>query len=95
MRLPWKKGPTAPYLDGLRRYRVAYRTRKDEWDEWTPNAIEMVVHNPHEARARVIGFISKAHRIQVEVMRVQEIAAEAPIQTGRSVEVVSEEEPQR
>ncbi len=87
---PWTKGPTAPYLDGLKRYRVHYRTRPDEWAEWAPGAIEMVMKDKDAAKKRAYRTVTQYHpALQMEVNRVEEVSAEAPIQTGRKVETVS------
>jgi len=90
---PWadkvfKSGPTIPLLDA-KRYRVKYRTRPRGlvgWKEWT---MEMVTRTPEECRRRVIRTVARRD-MEVEVMRVEEISAEQPIQTGRTVKTVSE-----
>ncbi len=89
---PWTTGPTAPYLDN-KRFRVHYRTRPGEWAEWATGAIEMVMKDEGAAKKRAIQTVTQYHReLQMEVTRVVEVSAEAPIQTGREVKTVSESE---
>ena len=93
---PWadkvfSSGPSVKFMDGIRRYRVTYRTRERGtlgWKEW---ALEMVTRTPEECRRRVIRTVSRP-TVEVEVMLVKEVSAEQPIQTGRSVKTVSEKE---
>ena len=85
----FKKGPSARYLDDIKRYRVHYRTRPwGEQAEWTKHAIEMTVRSEQDARLRTIKQCRE--RVEVEVTRVEFVSAEAPIQTGQSVQTVSQ-----
>ena len=91
----FKTGPSAPFLDGIRRYRVTYRTRPwdeplDKWKEW---AIEMTVRDVEHAKLRTYQQVRS--RQEVEIIKVEEVAAEAPIQTGQSVQTVSHSEFER
>jgi hypothetical protein len=89
----FKKGPSAPFLDGIKRYRVYYRTRPRGTHEWKKWAIEMTLRSEADARYRTIQQC-RDHG-EVEVVRVVEVAAEAPIQTGQSVQTVSASEYER
>jgi len=84
----FNKGPSARYLDDIKRYRVHYRTRPRGEQEWTKWAIEMTVRTEEDARLRTIKQCRE--RVEVEVMRVEFVSAEAPIQTGQSVQTVSQ-----
>ncbi len=89
---PWTTGPTAPYLDN-KRFRVHYRARKDEWTPWETFVGETVMPNKFAAEARIYRKIRENNpNIQLEINRVEEVSAEAPIQTGREVKTVSESE---
>ncbi len=85
----FKKGPSARYLDDIKRFRVHYRTRPwGENEEWTKWAIEMTVRTEEDARLRTIKQCRE--RVEVEVTRVEFVSAEAPIQTGQGVQTVSQ-----
>lgn len=89
MKLPWGKGPSAPYLNALGKYEVTYRYRKPGEFIWTKSKIQMVTKSKTEARKRCIGFLSK-RGYEVDVMRVKLASKEAPVQSGEQVEVVSD-----
>jgi len=94
MKLPWTKGPTAKFREGIHAYEVSYRYRIRGTTSWTRSVLpRCVATSKDDAMRRTIGFLRKAHRnIEVDLLHVKQLADEAPIQTGQKVETVSESE---
>ena len=88
----FKQGPSIPFLDGIRRYRVKYRTReRPHGIAWKEGQIEMTKRRPEDCFKETMSRLRRPE-LEVEIMRVQEVSAEQPIQTGRTVETVSQKE---
>lgn len=68
----WTKGPTSPLLDA-KRFVVRYRYRLPGERLWKQGKIQVVQRSEGGARARVIGFLSKRWRAEVEVYKVEEV----------------------
>lgn len=94
------KGATAPYAEGLARYVVRYRARMPGEADWTEYQIGdeytggIVCSSSDIAKQRVVGFISKRHRAEVDILDCWVAGREATLQTGSKVETVSAAEKQ-
>lgn len=95
MKLPWSKGPSSKYSEGKRRFRVHYRTRSKRDFNWTKYAIEIVMRPNSRKEIRDLHDRVKRHGVEIELLKVEEVAAEAPVQTGRAVKTVSQKEYER
>ena len=91
MKFPWSKGPTSKYLDGVKEYAITYRYRKPGEFTWTTATIHSVRRSEQEARKRCLSFLSQ-RGYEADILRCKVSSEEAPIQSGETVEVVSDGE---
>ena len=89
----WSQGPTHFLKDGNRWWRVHYRSREPGTDdEWTEGYIDKVCKTSEFAGRHVRQKIAEGHRLQVEILRVEDMGNERAIETGKEVDVVSNKE---